>query len=119
MRPLRADPSALLQAVAAHQAAQFIGMPEVEVVLAQAVVYMALAPKSVDIYTASSAVAAHIRNAPNEPVPMHIRNAPTKLMKDTGHGQGYIYPPSHDHVVKPQSYLPQSMEGVRFWRASK
>eukprot|EP01048_Picozoa_sp_COSAG05_P010975 COSAG05_NODE_1003_length_6237_cov_7.337732_1_plen_105_part_00 len=52
---------------------------------------------------------------PNEPVPLHIRNAPTALMKGHGYGEGYVYPPDHGHAVKPQSYLPPSLAGSRFW----
>jgi len=110
-----ADPNALVQAVAAYQAAHFLGMPECNVHLAQVVVYMALAPKSNSLYEAYGAVKADIHDAPNEPVPLHIRNAPTKLMKELNYGKGYIYNPSVDGPVD-QEYLPEKLKGRRYWK---
>ncbi|MEO5927274.1 MAG: replication-associated recombination protein A [Patescibacteria group bacterium] len=108
-----ADPSALIQAVAAYQAAHFIGMPECNVILAQAVAYLAKAPKSNALYMAYSAVRDDIRTLPNEPVPLHIRNAPTKLMKDLDYGKGYKYNPDFDGPVD-QSYLPDRLKGKKY-----
>jgi putative ATPase len=109
-----ADPNALVQAVAAYQAAHFLGMPECNVHLAQAAVYLALAPKSNALYEAYAAVREDIRAQPNEPVPLHIRNAPTKLMKDLGYGKGYKYNPAFEGPVD-QDYLPERLKGRRYW----
>uniref|UniRef100_UPI00398F4A5B ATPase WRNIP1 n=1 Tax=Pristiophorus japonicus TaxID=55135 RepID=UPI00398F4A5B len=89
-----ADPLALTQAVSAYQGCHFIGMPECEVILAQCVVYLARAPKSVEVYVAYGAVKESVRNhkGPLPSVPLHLRNAPTKLMKDLGYGRGYKHP---------------------------
>lgn len=109
-----ADPQALVQTVAAYQAAHFLGMPECNVHLAQAAVYLALAPKSNALYEAYASVREDIRAAPNEPVPLHIRNAPTKLMKNLGYGKGYIYNPDADGPVN-QEYLPEKLLGKKYW----
>lgn len=107
-----ANSFALPQAVAAYQAAQYIGMPECEVNLAQAVVYLAKSKKSNALYTAYGAVKEDIRQFPNEPVPLHIRNVPTKLMKNLGYGKGYKYTPDFDDPEKVrQEYLPKSLRG--------
>jgi putative ATPase len=110
-----ADPQALVQAMMAYQASHALGMPECNVCLAQAVVYLAQAPKSTDVYEAYGAVARDIRELPNEPVPLHIRNAPTDLMKDLGYGKGYIYPPKA-HAPFTQSYLPEKLQGRTYWK---
>jgi putative ATPase len=99
-----ADPNALPQAVAAFQASHLIGMPECNVVLAQAVVYLSEAPKSRAIDDAYSRVVQDIRSRPNEPVPLSIRNAPTALMKDVGYGQG------------KQVFLPETLSGRIYWK---
>lgn len=105
-----ADPDALVQANAAFDTAHKLGMPECDVALAQAVVYMAKAPKSNALYTAVKAVKADIMEKPNEGVPLHLRNAPTELMKGLGYGKGYKYNPNHDGPVD-QEYLPASLKG--------
>ncbi|XP_042202253.1 ATPase WRNIP1 [Callorhinchus milii] len=89
-----ADPLALTQAVSAFQGCHLIGMPECEVILAQCVMYLARAPKSVEVCVAYGAVKDSVRNhkGPLPCVPLHLRNAPTKLMKDLGYGKGYIHP---------------------------
>ena len=83
-----ADPQALVQAVAAHDAASMIGMPECSVNIVQSVAYLSNAPKSNALYTAWQAISDDIQNLPNEPVPIHLHNAPMKLMKDLGYGKG-------------------------------
>ncbi|KAK9086100.1 hypothetical protein Sjap_026511 [Stephania japonica] len=110
-----ADPAALTQAVACYQACHFLGMPECNVILAQCVAYLALAPKSIAVYRAIEAAQKVVKDSvgQNEPVPLHLRNAPTKLMKDLGYGKGYIYPPD-DPFSSSQSYLPPSLQGYRF-----
>ncbi|KAF7827169.1 ATPase WRNIP1 [Senna tora] len=109
-----ADPSALSQAVSCYQACHFLGMPECNVILAQCVAYLALAPKSVSVYRAIGAAQKVVRESvgQNEGVPLHLRNAPTKLMKELGYGKGYIYPPDNPSLT--QSYLPPSLHGYKF-----
>ncbi|XP_037644452.1 ATPase WRNIP1 [Sebastes umbrosus] len=111
-----ADPAALPQAVSAFQACHFIGMPECEVILAQCVVYLARAPKSVDIYKAYNNVKACLRNhkGPLPSVPLHLRNAPTKLMKQLGYAKGYKYNPAFNGPVE-QNYLPDELQGIDFF----
>ncbi|KAA0718485.1 ATPase WRNIP1 [Triplophysa tibetana] len=108
-----ADPLALTQAVSAFQACHFTGMPECEVILAQCVVYMARAPKSVEVYKAYNNVKASLRNhqGPLPPVPLHLRNAPTKLMKNLGYAKGYKYNPNFNGSVD-QEYLPEELRGI-------
>ncbi|KAI3374897.1 hypothetical protein L3Q82_021435, partial [Scortum barcoo] len=111
-----ADPSALPQAVSAFQACHFIGMPECEVILAQCAVYLARAPKSVEIYKAYTNVKACLRNhkGPLPPVPLHLRNAPTRLMKQLGYAKGYKYNPAFSGPVE-QDYLPEELKGMDFF----
>jgi putative ATPase len=110
-----ADPRALEVALAGRDAYHFLGSPEGELALAQAVVYLATAPKSVRVYEAWKAARGAARETPAEPVPLHIRNAPTRLMKELGYGEGYRYDPSEEHGVAPQRYLPDRLEGERFY----
>lgn len=109
-----ADPSALTQAVSCYQSCHFLGMPECNVILAQCVAYLALAPKSVAVYRAIGAAQKVVRESvgQNEGVPLHLRNAPTKLMKEIGYGKEYIYPP--DNPNTSQTYLPPSLQGFKF-----
>lgn len=110
-----ADPLALPQAVAAYQAAHFIGMPECNVILAQCVAYLAKAPKSNALYVAYNAIQADIHEFPTEPVPLHIRNAPTKLMKNLGYGKDYKYTPDFKTAEEAaQDYLPERLKNKRF-----
>ncbi|XP_043688058.1 ATPase WRNIP1-like [Telopea speciosissima] len=118
-----ADPLALNQAVACYQACHFLGMPECNVILAQCVAYLALAPKSVAVYKAIGAAQQLVRDSggQNEGVPLHLRNAPTKLMKELGYGKGYLYPPDHPSSSKSQTYMPSSLHGYKFldWPTNK
>lgn len=115
-----ADPNALVQAVAAYQASHFLGMPECNVILAQAVAYLARAPKSNALYVGYSAVRQDIMNFPNEPVPLHLRNAPTKLMKELNYGKGYKYTPEYkDPKDAAQEYLPASLKGRKYLGENK
>lgn len=111
-----ADPTTLNQSVACYQACHFIGMPECNVILAQCVAYLALAPKSVAVYQAIGAAQKMVKESAgqNEGVPLHLRNAPTKLMKEIGYGKGYIYPPSDPLSSASQTYLPSSLQGHTF-----
>ena len=110
-----ADPAALPLASACFTAVDSIGMPEARIVLSQATAYLAAAPKSNAAYLAIDAALADVRSAPVVPVPLHLRNAPTSFMKASGYGAGYRYPhdePGH-HVA--QTYLPEGMEGKRYY----
>ena len=109
-----ADPQALLQTVAAYQACHFIGMPECNVILAQAVAYCARAPKSNKLYTAYLDIQKDIRELPAEPVPIHLRNAPTKLMKNIGYGKGYKYTPNYSEEEAKQDYLPARLKNKKY-----
>ncbi len=113
-----ADPGALTQAVAAYQACHFLGMPECNVNLAQAVAYMARAHKSNALYTAYQRVQDDIKNLPAYPVPLHIRNAPTELMKDIGYGKDYKYNPNFSGPVE-QDYLPEELKGKKYFREKR
>jgi putative ATPase len=110
-----ADPDALAVALAARDSYQFLGSPEGELALAEAAVYLATCPKSIRVYAAWKAAQARARETPAEPVPLHVRNAPTPLMKELGYGKGYRYDPLEEHGVAPQTYLPASLEGERFY----
>jgi len=110
-----ADPQALVVAVAAQQAVHFVGMPECNLALAQAVVYLATAPKSNSLYRAYNAVQAQIQEGPNDPVPMHLRNPVTPLMKEMGYGAGYRYAHDYQEHFVQQQYLPDSLGGMRFY----
>lgn len=115
-----AAPQALTQAVAAMQTVEFIGMPEGKLALTQAVVYMAMAPKSNAIYTAYKAAAQDALNMMQHPVPLHLRNAPTKLMDEIGYAKGYKY--AHDFedgVVPEMKCLPAELEGKKYYKPSK
>ena len=113
-----ADPQALVVSVAAQQAVHFIGMPEGNLALAQAVVYLATAPKSNTLYTAYNQVKKEIVNSPPYPVPLHLRNPVTSLMKDIGYGKNYRY--AHQfpgHFVRQQN-LPDDLKGKVFYKPS-
>src|SRR5262249_42768993 len=123
-----ADPQALAICVAAQQAVHFIGMPEGALALAQAVVYLATAPKSNALYSAYAAVVEDVRATRNDPVPLHLRNAPTRLMKELDYGTGYTYAhdvyagqpdpadPSRPPPERPQDYLPEQLREHAYYR---
>jgi len=108
-----ANSRALEQAVAAYRACHFIGMPECNVNLAQAVVYMAKCKKSNALYKAYNNAAKDVKRHGNLPVPLHIRNAPTQLMKDLEYGKGYKYSPDHDYKEE-QDYLPEKLKKRKY-----
>jgi len=113
-----ADPQALVVATSAQQAVHFIGMPEGNLALAQAVVYLATAPKSNALYTAYSRVQQDVEKTRNDPVPLHLRNPVTRLMRDVGYGKGYKY--AHNfpgHFVEQQN-LPDSLQGKKYYEPS-
>jgi putative ATPase len=111
-----ADPQALVVAIAAKDAAHFIGMPEGNTALSQAAIYLATAPKSNAVYTAYNAAAADAHAEAADPVPLHLRNAPTKLMKQLDYGKGYQY--SHDEAdaIAAMDCLPASLAGRKYYR---
>ena len=111
-----ADPQALGVAVAAKDAAHFIGMPEGNTALAQAVVYLATAPKSNAILTAYGRAADDARAGPAEPVPLHLRNAPTRLMKSLDYGRDYEYAHDAPDAVTGMPCLPESLKDRRYYR---
>ena len=110
-----ADPQALVVAMAAQQAVHFIGVPEGNLALAEAAVYLATAPKSNSLYTAYSGIQHEVKQGKNEPVPLHLRNAVTKLMKDSGYGKGYKYAHNFPGHVVDQQHLPDSLKDRKFY----
>jgi putative ATPase len=111
-----ADPQALTLTLAAKDAYDFLGSPEGELALAQATLYLAMAPKSNAAYVAYNEAKADVEAAPAEPVPLHIRNAPTGLMKDLGYGQGYQYAHDAPGARVDQEHLPESLRDRRYYR---
>ncbi|MDR0361771.1 MAG: replication-associated recombination protein A [Planctomycetota bacterium] len=110
-----ADPNALAQAIAAKDAVHFLGMPECNVALAQAVVYLATAPKSNRLYTAYAAAMKDVAETRNDPVPLHIRNASTKLMKQLGYGKEYQYDHDAPDGFSGQTFLPDELQGHKYY----
>ena len=111
-----ADPQALTQVVAAYQACHFIGMPECTLNLTQAVVYMAMAPKSNSIYRAYEEAKEDAGTMMAEPVPLQIRNAPTRLMADLHYGEGYVYAHETKDKIAAMDCLPASLKGREYYR---
>ena len=110
-----AEPGALAVAIAAMQAADFVGPPEGNLALAQAAVYLALAPKSNALYTGYGAVQEDLENTRAEPVPLHLRNAPTGLMKGIGYGKGYQYAHDLEEKIADMVCLPESLAGKTYY----
>ncbi len=110
-----ADPNALSLCMAARDAVDFIGMPEGNLALAQAVVYLALAPKSNALYTAYAEVQRDVEQTAAESVPLHLRNAPTGLMKGMGYGQGYQYAHDVEGKIADMQCLPDNLLDRRYY----
>src|SRR5450631_2096372 len=110
-----ADPNALALCMAARDAVDFIGMPEGNLALAQAVVYLSLAPKSNALYTAYGAVQQDVEQTAAEPVPLHLRNAPTGLMKGLGYGQGYQYAHDLENKIADMQCLPDNLRDREYY----
>ena len=110
-----ADPRALSITLAAKDAYDFLGSPEGELAIAEAIVYLAAAPKSNKVYAAWGAAQQAARDYPAEPVPLHIRNAPTGLMKDLGYGREYRYDHSEGGYAAGQEYLPDALRGAKWY----
>ncbi|MBP9010781.1 MAG: replication-associated recombination protein A [Syntrophaceae bacterium] len=107
-----ADPQALVVTMAAQQAFHFIGLPEGELPIAQAAVYLATAPKSNSLYAGYGRTKDLIAKTGSLPVPLHIRNAPTKLMKELDYGKGYQYAHDYPDAFVAQEYLPEKLQGT-------
>lgn len=112
-----ANPNALLLANAAFDAVMKIGWPEGRIPLAEAVVYLATSPKSNSAYLAIAEALGEVKRSGNQPVPLPIRNAPTELMANLGYHDGYKYPHDYPGHFIPQQYLPDDLQGCRFWHA--
>jgi putative ATPase len=110
-----ADPRALQVAVAALHGFQLVGLPEGRIIMAQAVTYLATAPKSNASYMGIEAAQAEVRKSGALPVPLHIRNAPTRLMKDLGYHKGYRYAHDYPEGFAPQEHLPEQLKGSKFY----
>ncbi len=110
-----ADPNALALCMAARDAVDFIGMPEGNLALAQAVVYLSVAPKSNALYTAYSTVQIDVERTAAQPVPLHLRNAPTSLMKNIGYGQGYQYAHEVEGKVADMQCLPDNLRDREYY----
>jgi putative ATPase len=110
-----AEPNALTLCMAARDAVDFIGMPEGNLALAQAVVYLALAPKSNALYTAYSEVQQDVEATAAESVPLHLRNAPTGLMKGLGYGQGYQYAHDVEGKIADMQCLPDNLRDRTYY----
>src|SRR5438477_179159 len=111
--------AALTQAVAAQQAAHFIGMPEANLALAQAVVYLATAPKSNALYAAYATVQEDVERTRADPVPLHLRNAPTPLMRKIGYGKGYRYAHDYEDAQVEQQHLPDAIKDRTYYHPSE
>jgi putative ATPase len=104
-----AEPAALALSMAARDAVDFVGMPEGNLALAEAVVYLSVAPKSNALYTAYASVQGDVERTAAEPVPLHLRNAPTSLMKGLGYGKGYQYAHDVESKVADMQCLPDGL----------
>ena len=111
-----ADPQALVQAVSAWKAVEAIGLPECDLVLAQATVYLATAPKSNALYAGIGLVRSDIEAHPAADVPLHLRNAPTRMMKDLGYGRDYAYAHDLEEGIAAMDCLPQELIGRQYYR---
>lgn len=109
------DPQALPQAMACHQAVEAVGMPEGFIPMAQAAVYLALAPKSNSTYAAYRTAQKEVRENGPKPVPLHLRNATSALQREWGYGRGYLYPHNFPKSWADQVYLPNELSGRRFY----
>jgi putative ATPase len=110
-----ADPFALNIANAASEAVQFVGMPEARIVLAQAAVYLASAPKSNSAYVGINKALETVEKNPTAPIPYHLRNPVTEGLKQMGYGNGYTYSHDYDGHFKQQQYLPDELTKERFY----
>jgi putative ATPase len=110
-----ADPRALEQSIAAMQAVHFLGIPEGDLALGQAAIYLAVAPKSDAAYRAMNDIKADVEKTIAEPVPMNLRNAPTKAMKQWGYGEGYQHAHQLENAIPGMECLPASLAGRQYY----
>jgi putative ATPase len=110
-----ADPAALAVTLHAKEAYDFLGTPEGHLALVEAAIYLALAPKSNATYLAEGAVAKDLENVAADPVPAHLRNAVTKLMRESGYGEGYKYAHDYEGGVGGMDCLPERLKGRRYY----
>jgi putative ATPase len=114
-----AAPEAMNLCLSAKQTMEFLGSPEGDLALAEAVVYLCLAPKSNSVYMAYGAVQQEIEHTRQEPVPLHLRNAPTKLMKELDYGKGYRYAHDEEGKVADMDCLPDSLKGRNYYQPTQ
>ena len=114
-----AAPEAMNLCLSAKQTVEFLGSPEGDLALAEAIVYLSLAPKSNSVYVAYGAVQKDIEATRQEPVPLHLRNAPTKLMKELDYGKGYRYAHNEEDKVSDMDCLPESLSDRRYYRPTQ
>jgi putative ATPase len=114
-----AAPEAMNLCLSAKQTMEFLGSPEGDLALAEAVVYLCLAPKSNSVYKAYGAVLQEIEHTRQEPVPLHLRNAPTKLMKQLDYGKGYQYAHDEEDKVADMDCLPDSLKGRSYYQPTQ
>jgi len=114
-----AAPEALNLCLSAKETVDFLGSPEGDLALAEAVVYLSLAPKSNSVYTAYGAVQREVEETRQDPVPLHLRNAPTKLMKELDYGKGYLYAHNEEGKVADMDCLPDSLKGRSYYHPSQ
>jgi len=114
-----AAPEALNLCLSAKEAIDFLGSPEGDLALAEAVVYLCLAPKSNSVYTAYGAVQREVEETRQEPVPLHLRNAPTKLMKELDYGKGYRYAHNEEGKVAEMDCLPDALRGRSYYKPTQ
>jgi len=114
-----AAPEALNLCLSAKQTVEFLGSPEGDLALAEAVVYLSLAPKSNSVYTAWGAVKQEVEQTRQEPVPLHLRNAPTKLMKELDYGKGYRYAHNEENRIADMDCLPEALKGRSYYHPTQ
>jgi putative ATPase len=114
-----AAPEALNLCLSAKETIDFLGSPEGDLALAEAVVYLCLAPKSNSVYTAYAAVQEEIEHTRQEPVPLHLRNAPTRLMKELGYAKGYRYAHNEEDRIADMDCLPESLKGRSYYHPTQ
>lgn len=114
-----ANPNALLLAQSCFEAVNMIGYPESRIILSEATIYLATSPKSNASYMAIESALEKVRAKGDLPVPLHLRNAPTRLMKNTGYGQGYKYAHSYEGNFTDQEFLPEQLSRTKFYEPGR
>ena len=113
-----ANPTALLVATSGMQAVHMTGYPEARIILSQVTTYLSSSPKSNRSYLAIDKAINDVKQTGSLPIPLHLRNAPTRLMKEFGYGENYIYPHDHPDEYRKQSYLPREIGGIQYYAPS-